>query len=60
MRVAFSTAMIMTPTSAKIAHHILTKPIAPNPRHANLTASAKTIFWCTIPSVFLEDRKSVV
>lgn len=43
-RIAFKTAMIITPTSAKIAAHIFAIPTAPNARHANLMTNANTIF----------------
>ena len=44
-RVAFSTAMTMTPTSAKMAVHMLAMPSAPRMRQMPLTPSAKTMFW---------------
>ena len=43
-RIAFKTARIITPTSAKIASHILAMPMAPNARQINFTPMAKTIF----------------
>lgn len=42
--IAFRTAIIITPTSAKIASHILAKPTAPRKRQPNLITSANTIF----------------
>ena len=44
-RIAFSTARIITPTSAKIARYIFAIPTAPNARQANFTTSAIEIFW---------------
>ncbi len=43
-RIAFSTARIITPTSAKIARYIFAIPTAPNARQANFTTSAIVIF----------------
>ena len=43
--VALSTARTMTPTSAKMAVHILAMPSAPRTRQMPLTPSAKTMFW---------------
>ncbi len=43
-RIAFRTARIITPTSAKIARYILAMPTAPNIRQANLTPRASVIF----------------
>ena len=43
--VALSTARTMTPTSAKMAVHILAMPSAPRTRQTPLTPSAKTMFW---------------
>ena len=45
IRVAFSTASTMTPTSAKTPHHMFVMPSAVKIRHSALTASAKTMFW---------------
>lgn len=42
--IAFSTAMTMTPTSAKIAAHMFAIPIAPRIRHTAFTTRANTIF----------------
>ena len=44
IRVAFSTASTMTPTSAKTPHHMFVMPSAVRIRHSALTASAKTMF----------------
>ena len=41
---AFSTQRIMTPTSAKMANHMLAMPIAPRIRHRTLMKMAKTMF----------------
>ena len=43
-RMALSTAMIITPTSAKMATHMLAKPTAVSARQANFTISEKTMF----------------
>ena len=43
-RIALSTAMTITPTSAKIAAPMSAMPSAPSSRQANLTPRAKTIF----------------
>ena len=43
-RVALSTASTITPTSAKMAVHMLAMPTAPSTRQANLMASANTMF----------------
>ena len=43
-RIAFSTAITITPTSANIASHIPVKPSALNARQANLTVNANIIF----------------
>lgn len=43
-RMAFNTAIIITPTSAKIAKYILAIPTAPSARQANFTISAIEIF----------------
>ena len=51
---AFSTAMTMTPTSAKMAAHILAMPMAPNTRHRPLMPSANTMFSYTIRRHFRE------
>ena len=51
---AFSTAMIITPTSAKIASHMLARPRAPRARQSSFTPMAKTIFWYTIRRHFRE------
>ena len=44
-RMALRTARTMTPTSAKMAAHILATPMAPRARHTNLMTRANTIFW---------------
>ena len=41
---ALSTARIITPTSAKMASHMLARPSATSSRQANLTPMAKTMF----------------
>ena len=43
-RIALSTAMTITPTSAKIAAPMSAMPSAPSSRQANLTPRAKTMF----------------
>lgn len=43
-RMALSTARIITPTSAKMASHMLAIPRAPSTRHTPLTPRAKTMF----------------
>lgn len=43
-RTAFKTAITMTPTSAKIASHILAMPSAPRSRQINLTPMANQMF----------------
>ena len=43
-RMALSTAMIITPTSAKMATHMLARPTAVSARQANFTISEKTMF----------------
>ena len=43
-RMAFSTARIITPTSAKMARYILAMPTAPKIRQANLTPRAMVMF----------------
>ena len=43
-RMALSTARIITPTSAKMASHILANPRATSTRHASLMPMAKTMF----------------
>ena len=43
-RIALRTARIMTPTSAKMASHILADPRATSTRQASLTPIAKTMF----------------
>ena len=43
-RIALRTSRIITPTSAKIANHILATPMAPNTRQINFTPMAKIIF----------------
>ena len=42
--IALSTQRIMTPTSAKMANHMLAMPIAPRIRHRTLMKMAKTMF----------------
>ena len=44
----------MTPTSAKIAAHMLVIPRAPRIRQANFTTRAKTMFWYTIRRHFFD------
>ena len=44
-RMALSTARIITPTSAKMASHILATPSATSSRQPSLTPMAKTMFW---------------
>ena len=44
-RMALSTARIMTPTSAKMASHMLAMPSAPSTRQISLMPMAKTMFW---------------
>ncbi len=41
---AFSTAMIITPTSDMTAIHILARPRAPSTRHTALTIRVKVMF----------------
>ena len=43
-RMAFNTARIITPTSAKIARYILAMPTAPKIRQAALTPKAMVMF----------------
>ena len=43
-RIALSTAMIITPTSAKIASHILAIPTAPSMRQISLMPMANQMF----------------
>lgn len=43
-RIALRTASIITPTSAKIASHILAIPTAVSARQANFITSEKIIF----------------
>ena len=45
---ALSTAMTMTPTSAKMPSHIFAKPTATSARQPNLTAREKIMFCFTI------------
>ena len=44
-RTALRTARTMTPTSAKMASHMLARPRAPRSRHRPLTPMANTMFW---------------
>ena len=44
-RMALRTARTMTPTSAKMASHMLAAPRATRARQASLTPMAKTMFW---------------
>ena len=44
-RMALRTARTMTPTSAKMASHMLARPRAPRTRHRAFTPMAKTMFW---------------
>ena len=44
-RMALRMARIITPTSAKMASHILAMPTAPRAIQANLTVRAKAMFW---------------
>ena len=53
---ALSTARIITPTSAKIASHILAMPTAERMRIIALTARENTMFSNTIAIVFLAMR----
>ena len=43
-RIEFSTARVITPTSANMANHIFAIPTAPSPRQMNFTLSANAIF----------------
>ena len=52
-RVALMIARKATPTSANTAAHIFAKPRAPSTITMILTASANTMFCCTIRTVFL-------
>ena len=58
-RIAFNTARIITPTSAKIASHILAIPTAPRIRQISFTPMATEIFWYTIFRHFLEILMAV-
>ena len=52
-RMAFSTAITMTPTSAKMANHMSAMPKAPKMRQDAFTPTAMTIFCLTMEMVFL-------
>ena len=43
-RIALSTAIIITPTSANMATHILATPSAPRTRHSSFMPMANTVF----------------
>ena len=53
-RIAFNTAMIMTPTSAKMAAHMLVMPAAVRASQLNLMIRENTMFCFTMPIHFLE------
>ena len=55
-RMAFNTASTITPTSAKIASHILTMPTMPNIRQMPFTPNAMTIFSLTMRRHFRDMR----
>src|SRR5574344_520032 len=55
-RIALSTAIIITPTSANIAAHMFAMPSAPSTRHISLMPIANQMFSYTMPMHFREIR----